>query len=259
MRATGLPIIVRLDGREVVLAGEGEAADAKRRLLERAGAVVVRESASARLAIVAVEDEAEARSLAERLKADGKLVNVVDRPALCDFTLPAIVDRAPVLIAVATGGASAGLAAALRQRIEAMLPARLGALAKALSAAREAMRARWPDARVRRQALGNALGAGATLDPFAADAADRVAEWLDADAAPLPDRLERIVVVSDDPDLLTLRDARLLSQADRVYHADRVSPAILSRARADAEPVMGDPPPTGAGPGLTVWITFAES
>src|SRR3546814_2805968 len=51
------------------------------------------------------------------------------RPALCDFTTPAIVDRAPVTIAIGTGGASAGLAKAVRQRIEALLPARLGALA----------------------------------------------------------------------------------------------------------------------------------
>ena len=36
-----LPLLMRVNGRPVILLGEGEAADAKRRLLERAGAVVV--------------------------------------------------------------------------------------------------------------------------------------------------------------------------------------------------------------------------
>ncbi|WP_448501601.1 siroheme synthase [Sphingomonas sp.] len=255
MRATGLPIVVRLDGREVVLAGTGEAADAKRRLLERAGAIVMGDSASARIAIVAVEDDDAARETATRLKAQGKLVNVVDRPDLCDFTLPAIVDRSPVLVAVATGGASAGLAAALRQRIEAVLPARLGALADALSAARAAMRARWPDARERRRALGKALGPGATLDPLDERAAGRVATWLATDAQRPADRIETILLASDDPDLLTLRDARLLSQADRIVHAPDIPETILSRARADAERIAGEAVSGLAAAGLTVHVT----
>ena len=111
---------MKLTHRPVILLGMGEAADAKRRLLERAGADIrTEEAADASLAIVAIEDEDEAQAAAERLKARGVLVNVVDRPSLCDFTLPAIVDRDPVLIAIGTGAASAGLAKALRQRLEA--------------------------------------------------------------------------------------------------------------------------------------------
>ena len=144
-----------------MLLGSGEAADAKRRLLERAGAdVVTDESAQAALAIVAIEEDDEAEAAISRLKARGMLVNAVDRPALCDFTLPAIVDRDPVLIAVGTGGASAGLAKAVRQRIEALLPAGLGALALALEAARPALKARWPLAAQRRRALDAALASG---------------------------------------------------------------------------------------------------
>ena len=136
-----LPLFVRLAGRPVILLGEGEAADAKRRLLDRAGAhVVTDEAAMAALAIVAIDDEAEALAAVARLKARGVLVNAVDRSEHCDFTLPAIVDREPVLIAIGTGGASAGLAAALRQRLEALVPADLGKLALALQAARGALR-----------------------------------------------------------------------------------------------------------------------
>ena len=58
----GLPILVRLAGRPVILLGEGEAAEAKRRLLERAGATVVADHPDARLAIVAIDDEAAAQA-----------------------------------------------------------------------------------------------------------------------------------------------------------------------------------------------------
>jgi hypothetical protein len=77
---------------------------------------------------IVVEPMADEAAVA-RLKARGLLVNVVDRLDLCDFTLPAIVDRDPVLVAIGTGGASAGLAAALRQRLETVLPASLGRVA----------------------------------------------------------------------------------------------------------------------------------
>ncbi|WP_169799698.1 precorrin-2 dehydrogenase/sirohydrochlorin ferrochelatase family protein, partial [Sphingopyxis granuli] len=151
-----LPIFLNLSGRTVVLVGEGEAADAKARLIGRAGGRVVPAwEAGATIAFVALDKGAEA--VAADLRARGLLVNVVDRPDLCDFTTPAIVDRAPVTIAVGTGGASAGLAKAVRQRIEALLPARLGALAAALHVARGAMKARWPAAADRRRAIDAAL------------------------------------------------------------------------------------------------------
>jgi uroporphyrin-III C-methyltransferase/precorrin-2 dehydrogenase/sirohydrochlorin ferrochelatase len=109
-----LPIFVNLKGRSVILVGEGEMADAKRRLIERAGGICVdADDKDARIAFVAIADEDAARVPADALKARGLLVNVVDRPEICDFTTPAIVDRTPVLVAVGTGGASAGMANAL--------------------------------------------------------------------------------------------------------------------------------------------------
>jgi len=103
-----LPVFLKVKGRPVMLIGTGDAAEAKRRLLERAGARIVGEGEQAALALVACFDAVEAEAAATRLRARGILVNVVDRPDLCDFTMPAIVDRDPVLIAVGTGGASAG-------------------------------------------------------------------------------------------------------------------------------------------------------
>ncbi len=229
-----LPIFLRLADRPVILLGDGEAADAKRRLLERAGARIVGEAKDAALAIVAIEDEAEAEAAIARLKSRGILVNAVDRPAQCDFTLPAIVDRDPVLVAIGTGGASAGLAKALRIALEALLPAGLGRLAAALYAARGAIRARWPDARDRRLALDAALSPGGALDPLVERADETVAHWLEQGGDGDERGIVELAIASDDPDDLSLRQARLLGRADRVCHGADIAPAILARARADA-------------------------
>lgn len=244
-----LPLFVRLAGRPVILLGEGEAADAKRRLLERAGALVSGEDAHAALAIVAIDDEGDALAAVARLKARGVLVNAVDRPDLCDFTLPAIVDRDPVLVAIGTGGASAGLAAALRQRLETLLPAGVGKLARDLFAARERIKTRYPAGGDRRRALGAAFAPGGVLDPMVEGAS--VDRWL-AGSGNFANELVRIVLVSDDPDDLTLRQARLLGQADRIFHRADVPTAILDRARADAVRVVCDAPPVEPGPGLSI-------
>ena len=277
-----LPLFVRLAGRPVILLGEGEAADAKRRLLDRAGADVVGEDAAASLAIVAIDDEDEALAAVARLKARGILVNAVDRSAYCDFTLPAIVDRAPVLIAIGTSGVSAGLAAALRQRLEALVPADLGKLALALQAARSTLRKRWPDMGERRRALATAMGGGGLLDPLSpthdvdawlaqstlgappwkggaggGSAADVPTDSQPANPPPTPSfqggEQVAIRLTSTDPDDLTLRQARALANADRVYHHPDVPAVILDRARADAarlcEALPGEPED-----GLSVYI-----
>lgn len=229
-----LPIFVRLAGRSVILIGKGEAADAKRRILERAGAAIVDEGAQAALAIVAVEDDDGAEAAVARLRARGVLVNAVDRPALCDFTLPAIVDRDPVLIAIGTGGASAGLAKALRQRLEALLPASLGELASSFSEAKARMRARWPDPDQRRRAIDGALSEGGPLDPLSDGAPMAFETWLAGGDTHATGKSRTFVIASDDPDQLTLEVARLLGQADTILHDPAIAPAILDRARADA-------------------------
>lgn len=249
-----LPLFVKLAGRSVILLGEGEAAEAKRRLLERAGAVIGDEGADARIAIVALDEETSALEAVARLKARGILVNAVDRPDLCDFTLPAIVDRDPVLVAIGTGGVSAGLAAALRQRLETLLPAGLGGLARSLFDARGAIRQLYPQATDRRRALGEAMSAGGKLDLLAEDAS--VSSWL-AGSGESVDALVEIRLISADPDDLTLRQARLLAQADRLYHRADMPTAILDRARADAVRVACPAAPLDPGIGLSIDLGFA--
>jgi uroporphyrin-III C-methyltransferase/precorrin-2 dehydrogenase/sirohydrochlorin ferrochelatase len=251
-----LPLFFRLADRPVILLGSGEAADAKRRLLERAGARIVGEADAAALAIVAIEDDAAAAAAIARLKGRGVLVNAVDRPASCDFTLPAIVDRDPVLVAIGTGGASAGLAKALRIALEALLPATLGGLASGLFAARDRIRARWPGARDRRLALDAALSPGGVLDPLADHGPDAVANWIQGDEAGGEAGLVEIDIASADPDDLTLRTARLLGRADRVCHDPELPAPILSRARADADRKHCAPGCAGCSGGLTVRLRW---
>ena len=253
MTLHSLPLFVRLQGRAVILLGEGEAADAKRRLLDRAGALLVGEDAAAALAIVAID--APEKTVA-RLRARGVLVNAVDRPDLCDFTLPAIVDRDPVLVAIGTGGASAGLAAALRQRLEGLLPAALGDLANLLFGMRAELRARFPDGGERRRAIGAMLAEGGAFDLLSFSREGGSPE-VHTDALGVPGSRLRggsvdvstLLLTSADPDDLTLREARALANADCVYHGPEVPPAILDRARADAARIACASPPVARGAG----------
>jgi uroporphyrin-III C-methyltransferase / precorrin-2 dehydrogenase / sirohydrochlorin ferrochelatase len=244
-----LPIFLNLRGQAVLLIGAGPAADAKRRLIEAAGGVVVAEpQASARIAFVTTDPpEADAA----RLNAMGLLVNVVDRPDLCDFTVPAIVNRAPVTVAIGTGGASATLAKALRERLEALLPGTLGQLAAGLFAARASIAARLPDAADRRRALDAALSPGGTLDPLAEMPGDIMAALGPASS---PGQLVTIRLRSPDPDDLTLKELRALSRADRVHHAPGTAPAILDRARRDAVRIVVSAAPAAPASGLDIYL-----
>ena len=257
MSIAALPLFHRIAGQPVIVLGEGEAAEAKRRLVERAGGVPTEDEQSwARLAFVALDAP---EAAVARLRARGVLVNAVDRPDLCDFTVPSILDRTPVLLTIGTGGASAGLAKALRLRLEALLPQALGSLASALGAARPALRRRFPDAGERRRALDHALGEGGALDVLRDSADGAVAAWL-AGAAATPAATVEIALRSDDPEDLTLREARLLGSTDVLAHEARVPAVILDRARADAVRVVlapGAPPPSSAATGLVIVLRAA--
>ncbi len=250
MSLPALPLFHRIAGQPVIVLGHGDAAQAKARLVERAGGQVVDDLAhgidiGARLAFIAHDNADACVADALRARGAGLLVNVVDRPALCDFTTPSLIDRSPVVVAVGTAGASAGLAKHVRLRLERALPQGLGALANALYAARDALRARFPDGAERRRALDGALAEGGPLDPMAEHAPAAVEEWL-AGAADVAAAHHVIVLRSGDPEDLTLREARLLGMADAVVADAAVPTAILVRARADAQRLPpGAPLPTG--------------
>ena len=247
-----LPIFVNLAGRQVILVGDGEPAEAKARLVRAAGGELVGEhAAEAVLAFVAIEDYAEALAAATRLRARGLLVNVVDKPAMSDFLMGAIIDRSPVVVAISTAGASASLARALRTRFEALLPASLGPLARAILAARDAVAARHPTPNDRRRLWERALAQAGPLDPFAAlpDADAAVSRVIEGSSTATP-QLREIAITSDDPGDLTLNQLNALARCDALVVVGAVVPAIIDRARRDAARLDAVPDPLPAG--LTV-------
>ncbi len=234
-----LPLFHQISGQSVLVLGEGSAAEPKRRLVERAGGIVVDDQARAidegvRIAFVAFDDEKACEIAAINLRCAGMIVNVVDRPDLCDFTTPSILDRNPVLIAVGTGGASAGLAKHIRLRLERILPQSLGALAKALFGARPKLRTLYPDGGDRRRALDEALREGGALDALSPESYGAVDNWLNQAPAQTDTVSEVFTLTSADPEDLTIKQARMLGEADIVCADPAIPPAILVRARADA-------------------------
>lgn len=70
------------------------------------------------LVFAATNDEALHARIAVEAKEAGVLLNVVDRPALCSFIVPAVVSRGDLTLAISTGGASPALAKKIRQTLE---------------------------------------------------------------------------------------------------------------------------------------------
>lgn len=236
-----LPLFHRIAGQSVLVLGDGEAAEPKRRLVERAGGIVIDDQQRAidegvRIAFVAFDDPKACEVAAINLRCAGLLVNVVDRPELCDFTTPSLLDRDPVLIAVGTGGASAGLVKHIRLRLEQILPSNLGDLAKALYAARDKLREVFPNARDRRRALDAALQQGGPLDPLNPAKPGVAKVWLEnpVDGAMVSNYTVAFKVTDPNPDFLTVAHARALGIADRILLDGEVPESILARARADA-------------------------
>ena len=245
-----LPLFFDLAGRKVAVVGEGAKADLRAKLAGSAGAqvlrlhgpVAVQELRGAVAVFVATEDEAADVAAHRQAKAAGVPVNVADRPALCDFIMPAIVDRDGVVVAISTGGASPTLATVLRGRVEAALPERLGTLARLATTFRAQVNALVADPASRRVFFRRLVeGPAAQLALAGDEAGARRVALGDLDAARrqlTPSGIAHIVGAGPgDPDLLTLRAAQLLQEADAILHDDLVPPAVLARARRDAEVV----------------------
>lgn len=236
-----LPLFFNVAGRKVAVVGDGLAADRRAALARSAGAEVVRglDFVGAIAAFVATGDEEGDRLAAEAARHAGVPVNVADRPALSDFILPAIVDRDAVVVAISTGGASPTLATLLRGRIEALLPERLGGLARLAETFRAQARTLIAEPSARRAFWRRLLEGPAAHLVLAGDGvgARRMAlRELDEARVQKPAGICHLVDAGPgDPDLLTLRAARLLQEADAIVHDDDVPPAILARGRRDAD------------------------
>ncbi len=240
------PAFFPLSGRTVVVAGSGEPAQAKLRLLAGSPARIVHLQgadaadpaayAGAALAFVASADEAFAQAAAAAARAAHVPVNVVDRPQLCDFTTPAVIDRGEVVAAIGTGGASPMLATMLRADIEQRVPEGAGRVAALFRQMQDEVRAALPQLHERRAFLREALAGPAASAAMAGDmeGAARLLREALAGGFAAQGRL-RIVVASGPVDLLTLRAVRALAAADLLVAEPGADPAIISLARRDAE------------------------
>lgn len=239
------PAFFPLAGRKVAIVGDGEAAEAKAALFANSPAEIVRLDAAAALspqayagallAFVAGGDEAFARAAAAAARQAGALVNVVDRPALCDFTTPAVIDRGEVVAAVGTGGAAPMLAALLRSDIEARVPEGAGRVAALLRRLQDEVRAALPDLAARRAFLRGVLSGPAARAAAEGDTETAARLLREALASPLARRgRARLVAAAGPADLLTLRAARALAEADVVVAGAGIDPAVEALARRDA-------------------------
>jgi len=242
-----LPLFFDLAGRRVVVVGAGLPADRRADLARSAGAAVYQveavsagDLAGTAAVFIATGDlqrDTEARDVAKIARVP---VNVADRPALSDFILPAIVDRGDVVVAVSTGGASPTLASILRGRIEALLPERFGALADLARTFRAQANVLIADPSARRAFWRRLIeGPAGRLVLAGKETEARRVTLGELDAARRgrdPVGIAHIVGAGPgDPDLLTLRAAQLLQEADTILHDALVPEVILGRARRDAE------------------------
>ena len=190
------------------------------------------------LVIAATDNDAVNREVAAAAKAHRVPVNVVDQPTLCSFILPSIIDRAPVIVAVSSGGASPVLARLLRARLESLIPAGYGRLAALAASFRSQVKARMEPAERRRFWERVLQGPIAEL-VFSGRDEDAHRELQRAiDDTRITLHGGEVYLVGGgpgDPDLLTFRALRLMQQADVVVYDRLVSQPVLDLVRREAE------------------------
>jgi uroporphyrin-III C-methyltransferase/precorrin-2 dehydrogenase/sirohydrochlorin ferrochelatase len=275
-----LPVFLSLEGKRCVLAGGSAAASWKAELLSAAGArievyaaeisdemrqltadaprgeIVVVPRAwtpddirGAAVAIGAFEDNEGAATFAAAARAAGVPVNVIDKPAFCDFSFGAIVNRSPLVIGISTDGAAPVFAQAIRAKLEALLPKGFANWASAA--------ARWRSmvkdsglSFVARRKFWHVFTAHAVAnpesDPTQADFARFVAEVKGLGAAVENGSVTLVGAGPGDPELLTLRAVRALQSADVILFDDLVSRDVLDFARREARKMLVGK--TGFGP-----------
>lgn len=124
--------------------------------------------AGAFVTVAATDDEEINASIANDAAAMNVLVNVVDRPALCAFTVPATLGRGDLTFAVATEGRCPPLAGILREELEARYGPEYSELVSLFSELRQEIIAQtWDGRRIRetltkiyRDGVAEVIGAG---------------------------------------------------------------------------------------------------
>lgn len=275
-----LPIFLALDGKRAVVAGGSPAAAWKAELLSASGALVevyaadpsdellqIAENPSrgaiainrrgwtaddvkgAAIAIGAFDDNEAAAAFSSAARASGVPVNVIDKPAFCDFAFGAIVNRSPLVIGISTDGAAPVFAQAIRAKLEALLPNGFTAWASAAARWRNAVKASGLSFSGRRK-FWQLFTAHAISNPDHAPSQndfDRfIAEVQGLGTAVETGSVTLVGAGPGDPEMLTLRAARALQSADVILFDDLVSHDVLDFARREARKMLVGK--TGFGP-----------
>ena len=259
------PISLKLQQQPCLIVGGGHIAYRKAVLLYKAGAVIhiiapdidanllqlVEESQGQyiqalypaqiqlndyRLVIAATDDYAVNTQVFEDCEALKILVNSVDDPPHCRFMVPAIVDRSPLVISVASNGTSPVLSRQIRTQLETSIPHGMGKLAEFSGKWRAAVKAKIsnPD---ERRVFWEDLYASSLKEQVFHDnlvEADRLIEQALAEWKTPKGEVYLVGAGPGDPELLTLKALRLMQQADVVIYDRLVSPAIMELCRRDA-------------------------
>lgn len=258
------PASMPLEGRTVIVTGHGPMAQAKARLfltsparlkwftgastdpapadIAQYATVIHREPTrsdlhGASLLFIAGGEANAIAELAAAARELGVLVNIVDAPATSDFQTPAIVDRDGIVIAIASGGAAPVLSVDIRAAIETLIPARIGVLADLARELRGTVKSVISGVNKRRAFWELALRGKArdlALTGDKAGARREMLRALNASAEPATGIVHLVGAGPGDPDLLTLKAARLLREADVIVHDRLVSAGVLDLARRDA-------------------------
>ena len=239
------PAFFNMDDARVVVFGGGEEARRKVRLLaktpahitviigkdidsgfaqEFAGRITIAPQAEAgaaldvaRFAIVACRIDDNTERAITWARQYGVPLNVVDRPDLCDFTVPSIMDRGEIVAAVASGGSAPVLAKSVRAKLEALIPARIGDLAALAGRMRDDVKAKLPDASDRRQFWEQVLNGKAAELAYAGEIEAAEQAMRDALAGRRTQGVVHLVGAGPgDPELLTLKALR--PQLDELGH-----------------------------------------
>src|SRR6478609_2851099 len=263
-----LPAFFALAGKRAVVAGGGQAAAWKAELLSAAGAAVdvfnskagedmraltaappggrvaIHERAwsaddlsGAAIAVAECDNDNEAARFAAAARAAGVPVNVIDRPAFCDFAFGAIVNRSPLVIGISTDGAAPVFGQAIRAKIEALIPNGFARWAEAARSWRPRVQALALSFRGRRN-LWEKFAERAVAAPNSAPTESDFAALLNQDAAAQAGSVVLVGAGPGDPELLTLRAVRALQSADVILFDHLVSPEILDFARREAKKML---------------------
>lgn len=192
-----------------------------------------------RLVIAATDDKAVNQAVFEACEAENVLVNSVDDPPHCRFMVPAIIDRSPLVVSIATNGASPVLSRQIRTQLEASIPHGMGKLADFSGKWRAAVKAKIENPDERRIFWEDLYASPLKEQVFNGNVAeaDRLIEQALIEWKQPKGEVYLVGAGPGDPELLTLKALRLMQQADVVIYDRLVSAPIMELCRRDAEKI----------------------